>query len=200
TYPQNAVAHIQKTTSELVAQGKEVVLVMHSYGGIPGTESAKGLLKKDRAAEQKAGGIVSLVYIASFLLPQGESLASFLGSMPPWVIFDGDKITAEAASVDNIFYNDLSDSVKEENIKKLIHQAKPSFYTPLSYPAYLDSPTTYLMCEKDNAIPFFAQQAMVGIGGPRVVSHICSSSHSPMLSMPGKVAEVIRGAAGEVVA
>lgn len=82
-------AHIQKITSKLVARGKEVILVMHSYGGIPGTESTKGLLKKDREADQKAGGIVCLVYVTAFLIPQGVSLASFLGDpMPPWVIFE----------------------------------------------------------------------------------------------------------------
>lgn len=87
TMPDDA-AHIQKTTSKLVANGKEVILVMHSYGGIPGTESAKGLLKKDQQAAQKAGGIVCLVYVAAFLIPVGTSLASFLGTMAPWVEFD----------------------------------------------------------------------------------------------------------------
>ncbi|KAH8805116.1 Alpha/beta hydrolase fold-1 [Xylogone sp. PMI_703] len=191
-------AHIRKTTEKLVAAGKEVVLVMHSYGGIPGTESAKGLLKKDRQAEQKAGGIVSLVYITAFLLPPGATLASFLGDMPPWLLFEDNKMTVTIP--DQIFYNDLSDEHKKEYSEKLQYQAKPSFYTPLTYPAYQDSPVAYLLCEQDNAIPFFAQQAMAGIGGPNVVSHVCSASHSPMLSMPSKVVEVIRGAVGEVVA
>lgn len=81
-------AHIQKSTSKLVDAGKELVLVMHSYGGIPGTESAKGLLKKDRQTEGKNGGIISLVYIAAFLLPPATSLASFSGSISPWIVFD----------------------------------------------------------------------------------------------------------------
>lgn len=81
-------AHIQKSISKLVAAGKELILVMHSYGGIAGTESAKGLLKKDRQAEGKLGGIISLVYVTAFLIPPASSLASFLGDMPPWVVFD----------------------------------------------------------------------------------------------------------------
>jgi pimeloyl-ACP methyl ester carboxylesterase len=93
-------AHIQKTTSELVAASKDVILVLHSYGGIPGTESAKGLLKKDRDAEQRAGGIISIVYITAFLLPVGATLASFLGGMPPWVIFDVSDIQEEVIPLD----------------------------------------------------------------------------------------------------
>lgn len=81
-------AHIRKTIYELAAAGKDVILVLHSYGGIPGTESAKGMLKKDREAEQKSGGIISIVYVTAFLLPLGASLGSFLGDMPPWVILE----------------------------------------------------------------------------------------------------------------
>lgn len=81
-------SHIQKSISKLADAGKDIILVMHSYGGIAGTESAKGLLKKDRQAEGKLGGIISLVYVTAFLLPPQTSLASFLGFMPPWVVFD----------------------------------------------------------------------------------------------------------------
>ncbi|EHK16281.1 uncharacterized protein TRIVIDRAFT_40028 [Trichoderma virens Gv29-8] len=188
-------AHIHKTISQLADAGKDMILVMHSYGGIPGTESARGLLKKDRQAQHKLGGIISLVYVTAFLLPPATSIASFLGFMPPWVVFDGDKMTVQGA--EDIFYNDLTKSQTKNQLAKLTHQAKPSFYTNLTYPAYQEVPVSYLLCEQDNAIPFVAQQAMVGIGGPGVASYVCSSSHSPMLSMPGKVVEVIRATAGE---
>jgi hypothetical protein len=103
-------------------------------------------------------------------------------------------------NADHIFYNGLPDSGMDSLISSLKHQSKASFYTPLTYPAYQDVPVSYLLCEQDNAIPFPAQQAMARIGGPNVVSHVCSAGHSPMLNMPEKVVDVIRGAAGEVVA
>jgi hypothetical protein len=104
----------------------------------------------------------------------------------------------KADTADHVFYNDLPKPSHTELVRKLTHQAKPSFYTPLTYPAYQDVSVSYLLCEQDNAIPFAAQQGMVGIGGPNVVSHICSAGHSPMLSMPSKVVEVIRETAGEM--
>lgn len=71
--------HIQKTyLNNLVAQGKEVILVMHSYGSIPGTESVKGLARKDLAARGKKGGVVSLIYQSALLVPAGASVESFL--------------------------------------------------------------------------------------------------------------------------
>ena len=105
-----------------------------------------------------------------------------------------------AATADHVFYNDLPKSSQTALVDKLTHQAKPSFYTPLTYPAYKEVSVSYLLCKQDNAIPFEGQKGMVGIGGPNVVSHVCSAGHSPMLSMPSKVVAVIRGVAGELLA
>lgn len=69
--------HIRQAyLNDLVAQGKEVVVIMHSYAGIPGTESIKGLARKDLAAQGKQGGIVALIYIAAFLIAAGQSAQS----------------------------------------------------------------------------------------------------------------------------
>jgi hypothetical protein len=71
--------HVQETyLTSLVAEGKEVIIVMHSYAGIPGTECVKGFARKDLAAQGKHGGVVGLVYIAAFLVPAGASVATFL--------------------------------------------------------------------------------------------------------------------------
>lgn len=51
---------------------------MHSYGGIPGTESVAGFARKDLAARGKKGGVVSLIYQSAFIVPAGASVASFL--------------------------------------------------------------------------------------------------------------------------
>jgi pimeloyl-ACP methyl ester carboxylesterase len=99
TMADDAVA-IHAVTAHLVAEGKRVVLVMHSYGGIPGTESARGLAWRKRTAfgggnEGKGGdklsgsegGIVALVYLAAYLLSEGMSVMSFAsgGGMPEWL-------------------------------------------------------------------------------------------------------------------
>ncbi|KAL2833054.1 hypothetical protein BDW59DRAFT_95272 [Aspergillus cavernicola] len=82
--------HIQKAyLNDLVAQGKEVILVMHSYAGIPGTESVKGFARKDLAASGKRGGVVGLIYQSAFILPAGESVESFLpGGLERFMVID----------------------------------------------------------------------------------------------------------------
>jgi pimeloyl-ACP methyl ester carboxylesterase len=73
---------IQAMTTKIADEGKDIVLVMHSYGGIPGTESAHGLAKKDREATGKKGGVVALLYVTALLVQPGKSLGSTLAEGP----------------------------------------------------------------------------------------------------------------------
>lgn len=70
----------------LLDGNNDVVLVLHSFAGSPGSVAAKGLSKKDRTS---GGGIIGLVYIAAFLAAEGVSLLSaFGGQFEPWVQVD----------------------------------------------------------------------------------------------------------------
>ena len=65
---------------ELLAEsGKEIFLVMHSYGGMVGTESASGLGKEERSERGLKGGVIGLLYVCAFLLPVGNHLCTMLG-------------------------------------------------------------------------------------------------------------------------
>lgn len=77
----DAVA-VRKVTSKLIDEGKNVVLVSHSYGGLPATESAEGLSKKEREASGETGGISALLYVTALLVAPGESLADVMGTEP----------------------------------------------------------------------------------------------------------------------
>ena len=77
---------IRETTQKLADDGKDIVLVMHSYGGFPGTESANGLTRRQREQEGKEGGVISLFYIAASLPIEGRYIADDLeGGVPSWV-------------------------------------------------------------------------------------------------------------------
>jgi hypothetical protein len=55
---------------------------MHSYGGIPGTESAQEVGKEERKKEMKGkeGGVVRLVYYTSFMVAVGKGLRDMTGA------------------------------------------------------------------------------------------------------------------------
>lgn len=71
----SAIRH--KLTTLIDEQGKNVILAMHSYSGIPGSDAAEGLGHAERRAAGKRGGIVLLVYICAYMLPVAESLFSY---------------------------------------------------------------------------------------------------------------------------
>jgi len=72
----------------ILDSGKDVLLLMHSYGGCPGADAAKGLSKAERKAAGKKGGIIGLVFMCAFVAAEGDSLLSKLPGQvyDPWVI------------------------------------------------------------------------------------------------------------------
>lgn len=70
----------------VVSEGKEVVLVMHSYGGIAGSEAVNGL---EKAGRKEKGGVISALFIAAFLVPKGNSLLGmFDNQLPPYLFLN----------------------------------------------------------------------------------------------------------------
>ena len=75
--------HIRGVIENVINKGRDVVLVMHSYGGIPGTQSLSGITKSQRqngtgGYEQGKNGsgmgeVVRLVYVTSLLVKEGEN-------------------------------------------------------------------------------------------------------------------------------
>ena len=57
-----------------IRAGREVVLLMHSYGGFPGPVAANGLSKKELSAQGKRGGIIGMIMLSAFVALEGQSL------------------------------------------------------------------------------------------------------------------------------
>jgi pimeloyl-ACP methyl ester carboxylesterase len=76
-------ALVRGQLDQLLEEGKEVVLILHSYGGVVGTEAAAGLGLKARQKNGQTGGVIGLFYMAAFILAKGESLLSMCGGTVP---------------------------------------------------------------------------------------------------------------------
>jgi pimeloyl-ACP methyl ester carboxylesterase len=75
--------YFRAVVEKLADEGKDVVLVTHSYGGVVGTEAARDVLKTERQAAGKPGGVVRLVYVTSVVPTPGNSLRSLMGDLVP---------------------------------------------------------------------------------------------------------------------
>ena len=80
------VTSLRRVLATLADEGKDIVVVAHSYGGIVASTASEGLVKHFRAESGKAGGIVKVVYLAAFALDKEQSLLSLLGgAYLPWM-------------------------------------------------------------------------------------------------------------------
>lgn len=83
------VASFKAVLARLVEEGKDVVVVGHSYGGVVASCAIEGLDKDARKAAGKQGGVIRIVYMAAFALDKGQSLLDMLGGQPlPWMDVD----------------------------------------------------------------------------------------------------------------
>jgi hypothetical protein len=68
------VAAIRNTVTTLSDAGKDVVVVMHSNGSVPGSESLLHLSRSERQKEGKNGGVIRVVYIGILLPKAGKTM------------------------------------------------------------------------------------------------------------------------------
>ncbi|RAY15578.1 alpha/beta hydrolase [Actinomadura craniellae] len=162
--------------------GGPVVVCAHSYGGLPVTEAAGGL-----------PGVRRLVYLAAFQLDEGESLLDAVGGpTPDWVEDHGDH-TGPPPHPEEVFYGDVDPETAAASVARLTNQSLPALSQPLTRVAWKSIPSTYVICEKDAALPVPAQEAMSG-RSERVLR--MDASHSPFLSCPGALADLLRAELG----
>lgn len=77
---------VQGEIEKLADQGKKVVVVAHSYGGMVGAGAVEGLGYTERQQMGKDGGVIMLVYMSAFVAKQGDSLLKMLGgNWLPWM-------------------------------------------------------------------------------------------------------------------
>ena len=73
------VAIVRNAVSSTLAIGKDVVLVLHSFGAVIGCEAMKGVkldeasLMKEANGAFKVGRVIKLAFIAALLFPEGKA-------------------------------------------------------------------------------------------------------------------------------
>ena len=194
------VALVQKEIKRYLDRDLNVVLAMHSMGGIIGTCACKGLLPEDQANN------VSLAYICAFALDEGVSLYSAGGNQHhPFIRVHGEPHTGTWMSGDNpphdprdVFYNDCTQKQADDAFSKLKLSGEDLCHRPCRYAAWKDIESNYLVCELDQAIPAAAQEFMSSQEGGRWTRvERLHAGHSPFMSKPEETALFVRKCAGE---
>ncbi|KEQ94828.1 hypothetical protein AUEXF2481DRAFT_40783 [Aureobasidium subglaciale EXF-2481] len=187
---------IRKAIADEVSQGNEVVVLMHSYGGVVGSAAAQGYSKQEL---RSGGGVIRMIYLTAFALDVGLSLMDGLNNNPlPWWRSPNDK-QWQAVNTSQVFYNDVDPEIADPLEAQLDLQAKGVFESKQTYAAWKYIDSTYIVCEQDNAIPKQAQVHMANQPGGKFTIEYLDAGHSPFLSIPMQTVDTIRKAIWEPV-
>lgn len=198
-------AFIAAHVTALADAGRDVLLVTHSYGGTPATESVRGLSKRERLAEGKKGGIVGLAYMTSLVPEVGRPATTSAGTAPPgkqplmmvgedgWFYYPSLTRTAE------VVFSDLSLEEGKYWGEKMVKQSAASYAGTLTYGGYNHVPVSYLVAEADRSIPAAVQRTQIEmierVSGNKVDVSSIDSGHVPPISHPQEVIDWILGVA-----
>ena len=69
-------------------EGKDVVLIAHSYTGMPAAQAPHGLSKKERESNGLRGAVIRLVLISAFAMPEGFQSTAGGAQIPEWMKVD----------------------------------------------------------------------------------------------------------------
>ncbi|KAF2228172.1 Alpha/beta hydrolase fold-1 [Elsinoe ampelina] len=181
---------LRSELQNIFKSGKDAAIIMHSYGGVCGSEAAKGFVKGEGG---NTHGVVKLIYMCAFALPTSTSLNGALSGLPPLDWIDptpsGKALTCERN--DDIFYNDISDAAwKKQTSSELKPHAADTMAAEVTWEPYRQISSAYLLCERDMAIPIQAQEGMAEAAGITEVRRI-DASHSPWVSRTGETVRAV---------
>ncbi len=174
--------YVDHVCAVLNAELEPMILVGHSMGGAVITQ----------AAEQRPDKIAKLIYLAAFLLQDGQSCLDIAKAdnealFLPKVVLSKDKrfVSLREECLKTVVYEDCS----EEDVELARMLLTPQACAPLATPVrttrqnYERIPRAYIECTLDKVISVSMQRMMCSMLPCQSVSSL-RTSHSPFLSSP----------------
>ncbi|KAF9888570.1 hypothetical protein FE257_008502 [Aspergillus nanangensis] len=189
----------QDAISSETTEGRNVVVVAHSYGGMVGNSAIKGFAKpppggSDTASQTsrpETGFVIGLILIASgFTLTGLTFMDPFFDRPPPaWRVNKATGYAELVVSPRQFFYHDVPAEEAEFRVSQLRSQSLRALFEgrEYTYAGWKDVPAWYIGTIEDQGLPVWVQRMGVGIAremGARVQHRELQTSHSPFLSQP----------------
>ncbi|KAI1740507.1 Alpha/beta hydrolase fold-1 [Xylaria scruposa] len=199
---------IRSTVSDLVVE-RDIVVVMHSFSGMTGGTALEGLDKETCLAKGLQGGVVRLVYICAFLVPEGfqHSPHGTRENMVPEMKTDLDKgiVTVMSEDAKGMFYQDMDDDTVELLVKDIRPQSLGAFWSTTEHAAWRFIPTTYILTLKDKPSTVAAARYLIDTAkasGTHKIDRVIElqTGHSPFISCPELTARTLIEEANRLVA
>ncbi|KAF2831148.1 alpha/beta-hydrolase [Ophiobolus disseminans] len=176
---------ITRAVETILSQGKEVVVVSHSYGGTPMSQALVGL------------DVKRMIYVTAIAPKVGQNQVQALGAEVLPMEEVGGYMHLDAVAFAANTCNDLPWELAYEATLNFAHHSASSFLQPVTQVAYADGkiPVSYVVTEKDLVVPVAAQRGFIKVieeaSGRNVSVVSLESSHCPNWSIPERLGDVI---------
>ena len=172
-------------TAAIEASPEPVVLVGHSYGGIPVTEAGAH------------DNVERIIYVTAFALDAGESAAGSMGGELPewWGISDGmvtmgrDRAERVAMIAADLPPEAAAAGVADQLADLFQPQSLHTLTEPVTHVAWREKPSTFILTERDGVLPPEFQEALAA----RVTTDIVRipHGHAPFQEDPAGFADLL---------
>jgi hypothetical protein len=108
-------------------------------------------------------------------------------------------ITLPKEHIHLVFYNRCEQKDIDRAVSLLGTFPMGPLAVPVTYTAYREIPSTYIVCNNDRALPPPVQRRMIAQGEGYFDVEECDEGHSPFMSNPAFIVSCVRRAAGENV-
>lgn len=164
-----------------------VLLVGHSYGGMVITEAGN---------DPKVAG---LLYICALVPSENQSAVDVTGAFPPgpgsseFQVDASNFIRLSSKGIHQYFAQDLPEQERNVVFATQVPWAAQATMDKITTPAWKKRPNWFIVGTEDGMVPTELARAEAKMINAKVLE--LKSSHVPMVSQPGKVADFIIGAA-----
>ncbi|KAI1016176.1 hypothetical protein LB504_009297 [Fusarium proliferatum] len=195
------------------AKGRDVIVITHSYGGTVGNSAVRGFSRPAESSTSgqnsvspstsreripETGHVVGIIPIATGFCFTGLTFMDhFLNITPPFF-----RVNTKTGYADltvrpqKFFYHDLPPAEADHATSMLTTQSLKALFEgrEYSYSGWLDVPVWFIGTVEDQGLPILVQRAQIGMVrmlGGRVVYTELKTSHSPFLSQPKQVVQIM---------
>ncbi|PCG93876.1 Hypothetical protein PENO1_073440 [Penicillium occitanis (nom. inval.)] len=187
--------------SSLVQAGRDVVAILHSYGGQVGSDALISLGKATREKEGLSGGVTHLIYVAAFAVAEGVGMMDKVREFGHMNLVP---IAFDFAEDDTCLNNDprnllvgpsdLAEQEVDKYLATLVRWNGKAMYLPIRHAAWRDIPVAYIHCTADMTVPLDYQKSFVADmekAGRPVRTFELATGHSPNLTATAGVVDAI---------
>jgi pimeloyl-ACP methyl ester carboxylesterase len=199
----NDTEQVRAVAKDLVSEGHEVVVLMHSYGGQIGTNALYELGLEDRRKKGTMGGISHLIYLTAYAIPEGKAMIDGVKhfgheALMPLAFDFAENMSCVSRDPRTLLVGetDLPTTEVDDYLTSFVRWNGQAMYQTINTTraAWRDIPVTYIHTTKDMTVPIDYQKWFVeemGKEGVEVQVATLETGHCANFTAAKEVAEIV---------